>query len=618
MAHVHGPDFPTKGIIMGRAGIRSAYATGRGHISVRARAEFEEFAQNRTRIIVTELPYQVNKRLLIAAIAEQVRDKRLEGVSDLRDESDRNGMRIVIELKHDANPQIVLNRLFSQTQMQTTFAVNMLALINNQTQPRILSLRHILDEYIQFQEEVIVRRTKYDLRKALERAHLLEGLIIAQENIDEVIRIIRESYDNAKANLIARFGLSEVQAQAILDMRLKQLQGMDREKLKLEYQELEDRIAAWRALLESDESIRALLKEELIALMNKYGDDRFTEIQDVEDEIDIEDLIEEEACCYTLSNLGYVKRLPLDTYRTQHRGGRGVSAQNLKEEDYVKRLYVASTHDMLLFFTNHGRVHNRKGYRIPEASRTARGTAIVNVLPLNPGETVSAMVLTRDFSEDEYLMMVTRRGTVKRLRLDAIDTIRKTGIRALTLDEGDELISVFKTSGHDKVLLATADGLAICFHETDVRPMGRDATGVRGIRLSKGDIVVGAELVSDDQQLLTVTERGYGKRTELSEYLRLSEDGTRQPQQRGGKGLKNYSITKKTGRVAGVRVVCDDDDVLLIEDGGTIIRTAARDINRYKRDTQGVRIMRISDGSRVIALERAEKEPEQPDEGSEE
>ena len=422
MEHLPGPDFPTRGLILGRAGIRAAYATGRGRVTMRARTELEEFGQNRQRIIVTEIPYQVNKRMLIKNMADQVNEKRLEGISDIRDESDRTGMRIVIELKREANAQVVLNRLFAQTQLQTTFAINMLALVKNQSQPKVLSLREILDEYLAYQEEVILRRTRYDLRKAQERAHLLEGLLIAQDNIDEVIRIIRTSYDNAKENLMQRFGLDDIQAQAILDMRLKALQGLDREKLQNEYKELEDRIAYYERVLGDMGLVKSILKDELTAIRDKYGDERRTEIQDVEDEIDIEDLIEEEDCCYTLSNAGYIKRLPVDTYRTQRRGGRGVSGQSLKEEDYVKNLFIASTHDYVLFFTNTGRVHRKKGYLIPEAGRTARGTNIVNILPLEQGERVTAMLLTREFTDHEYLMMVTRGGTVKRIRLDALYT----------------------------------------------------------------------------------------------------------------------------------------------------------------------------------------------------
>ena len=604
MEHITGPDFPTKAIILGRAGIRAAYATGKGRLTLRARTHFEEFGQNRTRIIVTEIPYQVNKRMLIKNMADQVNEKRLEGISDIRDESDRTGMRIVIELKRDANAQVVLNRLFAQTQLQTTFAINMLALVKNQSQPKVLSLREILDEYLSFQQEVIVRRTRYDLRKAQERAHLLEGLLIAQDNIDEVIRIIRSSYDNAKENLMERFGLSEVQAQAILDMQLKRLQGLDREKLQAEYKELEEKIAYYQRVLREPELVKGILKEELTAIRDKFGDERKTEIQDVEDEIDVEDLIEEEDCCYTLSSQGYIKRMPVDTYRSQRRGGRGVSGQNLKQEDYVKNIFVASTHDTILFFTDTGRVHRRKGYLIPEASRTARGTAIVNVLPLEPEEKVTAMLLTRDFSDAEYLMMVTRNGTVKRLTMGAIDTNRKGGIRALNLEEGDHLISVMKTTGRDNILLATAGGMAICFAETDVRTMGREATGVRGITLAPGDFVVGAERAEEGKCLLTVTAKGFGKRTELGEYLRLGENGARQPQSRGGKGLKNYNITPKTGNVIGCRVVGEGDDVMLIESGGVIIRMPVSDINVYRRDTQGVILMRVEEDSQVIGVER--------------
>ena len=611
MEHMSGPDFPTGGIIMGRSGIRAAYATGRGRVLVRARHEFEEFGRDRTRIIITEIPYMVNKRMLIKNIADQVEDKRLDGISDLRDESDRNGMRIVIELKTTANPQVVLNRLFAQTQLQSTFAINMLALVNNQSQPKILSLREILDEYLTFQMEILTRRTKFDLRKAQERAHLLEGLLIAQDNIDEVIHIIRTSYDDAKENLMSRFGLDEIQAQAILDMRLKALQGLDREKLETEYKELEEKISYLQSLLDDPQKLQAVLREELVAIRDKFGDERKTEIQEVEDELDIEDLIEEATCAFTLSKQGYIKRMPVDTYRTQSRGGRGVNAQNLKEEDYVKALNIASTHDHILFFTDNGRMHHRKGYQIPEAGRTARGTAIVNILPLDPGESVTAMVTTREYNENEYLMMVTKKGTVKRISMETLKTNRKGGIRALTLDEDDHLINVIRTNGEDKILLATAAGMAICFSEQDVRPMGRDAAGVRGIQLAGGDFVVGAEKWEDGKTLLTVTENGYGKRTELTEYLRTGPDGEKIPQGRGGKGLKNYNITQKTGNVAGCRVVDENDDAMLIENGGVIIRIPVSTVNVYKRDVQGVIVMRIEEGNAVVALERIEHEDEE-------
>ena len=611
MEHLSGPDFPTGGIIMGRSGIRAAYATGRGRIVVRAKTEFEEFGKDRVRIIVSELPYQVNKRQLIKKIAEQVKDKRLDGISDLRDETDRNGMRMVIELKKDANPQVVLNNLFKQTELQSTFGIILLALVDDQKQPRILSLRQILDEYLAFQMEVLTRRTQYDLRKAKERAHLLEGLLIAQDNIDEVIHIIRSAYDDAKERLCERFGLDDVQSQAILDMRLKALQGLDREKLQNEYDELQERIHYYMDLLADPEKLKGVLREELTAIRDKFGDSRRTDIQDVEDEIDIEDLIEEETCAFTISNQGYVKRMPVDTYRTQSRGGRGVNAQNLKEEDFVKSLNVASTHDHMLFFTDKGRVHHRKGYQIPEAGRTARGTAIINVLPLMPEESVTAMVITREFHEHEYLVMVTKKGTVKRIPFIALNTNRKTGIRAITLDDDDQLVNVMRTEGDDNILITTANGMAICFNENDVRPMGRDAAGVRGIMLSGEDYVVGAEKAEEGKTLLTVTENGYGKRTELSEYLRTGPNGEKVAQSRGGKGLKNYNITAKTGLVAGCRVVSDTDDVMLIENGGVIIRVPASDINIYKRDVQGVIVMRIEEGNSLVAIERVERMDEE-------
>ena len=603
LQHVTGPDFPTRGIIMGRSGIRQAYATGRGKVIVRARTEFEEFGKDRTRIIVTELPYQVNKRQLIAAIADNVRDKRIEGISDLRDETDRNGMRIVIELKRDANPQVVLNRLLTQTQLQTSFSINMLALVNNQTQPKILNLRHIIDEYLAFQEELIVRRTKYDLRKAEERAHLLQGLLIAQDNIDEVIRIIRSSYDNAKQNLMERFGLSEIQAQAILDMRLKALQGLDREKLENEYRELEERIAYFKELLADPEKIKGVLREELIAIRDKYGDERRTEIQDLEDEIDFEDLIDEEDCVYTLTHNGYIKRLPVSEYRAQGRGGKGVRAMATREEDYVQTVFTASTHDNILFFTNLGKVYVRKGYRIPEAGRSARGSNIVNIIPIDPGEKVSAMIAGRGISEDSYLVFVTRDGTVKRTAQSAFKNIRSNGIRALTLDEGDELMTVLQTGGEDKILIATREGMAICFKETDARAMGRDAVGVRGIRLREGDFVVGASIAAEGTALLSITENGYGKRTDVGEYS---------VQNRGGMGLKNYNITEKTGNISDVAVVSGEEDLLVISDDGTIIRMDVGSISLLSRSTQGVRVMRLSDGAKVISIAPTDKEETEP------
>lgn len=606
MEHIKGPDFPTKGIIMGRAGIRAAYATGRGMLRLRARTEFEEFGQNRTRIIVNEIPYQVNKRMLIKNMAEQVEDKRLEGISDIRDESDRNGMRVVIELKKDANAQVVLNRLFAQTQLQTSFGVNMLALVNNQSQPKILSLRHILDEYIAYQEEIIVRRTRYDLRKAQERAHLLEGLLIAQDNIDEVIKIIRTSYDNAKENLMVRFSLDDIQAQAICDMRLIALQGLNREKLQAEYDELMGRIAYFNELLASESMLRELLKTELVEIRDKFGDDRVTEIGFAEDDLDIEDLIEEENSVFTLTSAGYIKRLPVSTYKAQRRGGKGITAMATKEEDYVETVFTASTHDFILFFTNKGRVHRKKGYQIPEAGRTAKGTNLVNVLPIEPDEKVTAMIHLREFPEDRYLCMVTRNGTVKRIQLSSINTARKAGIRCITLDEGDELISVRETDGDQAILISTFKGASICFLESDVRCMGRDATGVRGIKLRDGDYVIGATCAQRGCHVLMITENGYGKRTEMDEYIR--GDG---PQNRGGYGLKGYNVTEKTGGVVGLKVVCDEDDLLIINDAGVIIRMAVKDINSYSRTAQGVKVMNLDDGVKVISIALTDhEEPE--------
>ena len=613
MQHIKGPDFPTKGIIMGRSGIRQAYATGRGRVIVRARTEFEEFGRDRrTRIIVNELPYQVNKRQLIKNIADQVREKRLEGISDLRDESDRNGMRMVIELKRDANPQVVLNRLFAQTALQSSFSINMLALVNNQRQPKILSLRHIIDEYLTFQEDIIVRRTRYDLRKAEERAHLLEGLLIAQDNIDEVIHIIRTSYDDAKQNLMKRFGLSDVQAQAICDMRLISLQGLNREKLELEYKELEEKITYLKSLLADPELIKGVLKDELIALRDKYGDKRRTEIQDVVDEIDMEDLIEEEQCVFTLTHGGYIKRLPVSEYRAQGRGGKGVRAMATKDEDFVETVFTASTHDNILFFTKAGRVYIKKGYNIPEAGRAARGTNLVNIIQMDNSaenqEKIAAMIGGRGLDEDSYLVFVTRNGTVKRMSQAALKNIRANGIRALNLDEGDELISVIQTSGDENILIATHDGMSVCFNEQDARPMGRTAVGVRGIKLRGDDYVIGAGSTSAGSALLTITEKGYGKRTPVEEY---SVHG------RGGLGIKNYNVTDKTGKIADVKVVNDEDDILVITDDGTIIRMSAANISLLSRATQGVRIMRIMEGSRVICIEKTDKEDEAEEDKSE-
>ena len=609
MEHVKGPDFPTRGIIMGRSGIRAAYATGRGRLMVRARHEFEEFSSGRTRIIITELPYQVNKRMLIKAIADQVEDKRLEGISDIRDESDRNGMRVVIELKRDANPQVVLNRLFAQTQLQTTFAINMLALVENQRQPKILSLRHIIDEYLKFQEEIIVRRTQFDLKKAQERAHLLEGLLIAQDNIDEVIKIIRSSYDNAKENLMSRFGLDEVQAQAILDMRLKALQGLDREKLQAEYKELEERIANYLRILGDENLVKAILKEELTAIAEKYGDERKTEIQDVEDELDIEDLIEEEQCVFTLTENGYIKRTPVSEYAAQSKGGMGKKGITTREEDTVVDVFTASTHDYILFFTDTGKVYRKKGYQIPESGKTAKGMNIVNILQVETGERVQAMLHFRETADEQlYLFMTTRNGTVKRLEVSALKNLRNNGIRALTLDEGDQLISVTETRGHDRVLIATHDGQAVCFDETDVRAMGRTAVGVRGIRLREGDFVIGAARADEGKTVLSITENGYGKRTPIEEY-RITN--------RGGLGIRNYMVTEKTGCVIGMKLVDGTEDLLLVTEAGILIRTPVENIRVAGRATQGVIVMRFKeDGDKVISLALAD--PEEKDETPEE
>ena len=607
MEYVKGPDFPTKGIIMGRSGIRAAYATGRGRLMVRARHEFEEFGSGRTRIIFTELPYQVNKRMLIKSIADQVEDKRIEGISDIRDESDRNGMRMVIELKRDANPQVVLNRLFAQTQLQTTFAINMLALVENQRQPKILSLRHIIDEYLKFQEEIIVRRTRFDLKKAQERAHLLEGLLIAQDNIDEVIKIIRTSYDNAKENLMARFGLDDVQAQAILDMRLKALQGLDREKLQNEYKELEERIAYFLRILNDEGLVKSILKEELTAIADKYGDERKTEIQDVEDEIDIEDLIEEEQCVYTLTNNGYIKRTPVSEYASQSKGGMGKKGITTRDEDYVCDVFTASTHDFIMFFTDTGKVYRKKGYQIPESGKAAKGTALVNILQIETDERVQAMIHYRPSEETDssnlQLTMVTENGTVKRVAVSAFRNLRQNGIRALRLDEGDRLVSVLETDGQSRVLIATYDGMAVCFDENDVRSMGRDAVGVRGIRLREGDRVIGAAKAVDGCQVLSITERGFGKQTPVEEY-RVTN--------RGGIGIKNYMVTDKTGGVVGMKVVDGSEDILLITQSGIMLRTAVENIRSAGRATQGVIVMRFKEeGDQVIAMALTDKDEEE-------
>jgi len=605
MEHIKGPDFPTKGIILGRSGIRAAYATGRGRIQVRARTEMEEFGQGRTRIIVTELPYQVNKSRLVENIADQVKDKRLEGVSALRDESDgKKGMRIVIELKKDANPQVTLNRLFAQTQMQITFGVILLALVDNQKQPKILTLRQILDEYIAFQEKVLTRRTRFDLKKAQERAHLLEGLLIAQDNIDEVIKIIRSSYDNAKERLMERFGLDDVQAQAICDMRMIALQGLNREKLEAEYKELEERIAYFNSLLDDEGKLRGVLKDELIEIRDKYGDDRKTEIGFAENDIDIEDLIEEEQSVFTMTANGYIKRTSASEYAAQGKGGVGRKGMTAREEDYVNTVFTASTHDYILFFTDKGRVFRKKGYQIPEAGRTAKGTNIVNVLQVDPGEKVAVMIHTRDISEGEnprYLTMFTRRGTVKRLNAAALKNLRNNGLRVILLEEGDELIEVRETDGKQILLIATHNGMAACFPEEKIRVTGRNSMGVRGIKLREGDYVVAAARAKPGKAVLTITENGYGKRSPVEDY-RITD--------RGAYGIKNYGLSEKTGPVVGVKVVDGTEDLLLVTQSGTIIRMDVDEIRSCGRASQGVIVMRFKEeGDRVIALSLAEKEP---------
>ncbi len=602
MEHIKGPDFPTKGIIMGRAGIRQAYATGRGKVTVRARTELEEFGKDRQRIIVTELPYQVNKRQLIKNIAEQVKDKRLEGISDLRDETDRNGMRVVIELKKDANAQVVLNKLFTQTALQSSFSVIMLALVDDQKQPRILSLRHILDEYLTFQEDLIVRRTRFDLKKAQERAHLLKGLLIAQDNIDEVIHIIRTSYDDAKERLCQRFGLDDIQAQAILDMRLKALQGLDREKLENEYKELEEKIAYYLQVLGDPALVRRILKEELQAISDKFGDDRKTEIQDVEDEIDFEDLIAEELNIFTLTSRGYIKRMASAAYTAQKRGGRGRIGIKTREEDVVDTIFTASTHDNILFFTNFGRVYKMKGYRVPESNAgSAKGMNIVNLLQISGEERVTAMIPVRQMDQGGKVFFVTQNGTVKRMDLSVVNTERKAGVRAISLDEGDQLVNVLLTSGKDKIIIATRDGAAIRFDENEVRVMGREAAGVRGIRLKEGDQVVGAAKEYPDSYLLTVTENGYGKLTPPAEYTE---------HHRGGGGITAHNLTDKTGALVGIRCVTMNDDLLLINDGGVVIRMGMEDIRVCGRSSQGVRLIRMDEDMKVISMTCTAKDDE--------
>ena len=600
MTVIKGPDFPTEGIILGREGIKQAYTTGRGKIIVRAEAEIEEMSGNKQRIIVSSLPYQVNKAKLIENIANLAREKRIEGISDLRDESDRNDrVRIVIELKRDANAQVVLNQLYKNTQMQDTFGVIMLALVNNE--PKILTLRQCLDHYIAHREQVITRRTKFELDKALARAHILEGLKIALDNIDEVINIIRSSYDDAKERLMKRFGLSDIQAQAILDMRLKTLSGLQREKIEEEYNELMKLIAHLREILANEQLVLDIIKEELLEIKQKYGDERRTKIVAAEGEINVEDLIKEEQTVVALTHFGYIKRMPIDTYRSQKRGGKGITGISTREEDFVKQIFTASTHDTILFFSNKGKLYRLRGYEIPEAGRTAKGTAIVNLLRLDNGEKISAVIPITNFEDGKYLLMATKNGLIKKTALKDFDSTRKTGLLSITLKDDDELIDVRLTDGEDNVVLVTSKGLSITFDEKDVRPVGRSAQGVIGIRLDDKDFVIGMEsiIASKDATLLAITEHGFGKRTELSEY---------RVQNRGGRGVITYKVTPKTGNIVGIRIANGDEDVMMITDKGTIIRLKVEEISILGRATQGVTLMRTNDGGKVVSIELIQQE----------
>lgn len=592
---IKGPDFPTEGIILGREGIKEAYLTGKGKITVRAEAEIEEMSNNKQRIIVNSLPYQVNKAKLVENIAALVREKRIEGISDLRDESDRiDRVRIVIELKRDANAQVVLNQLYKNTQMQDTFGIIMLALVNGE--PKILTLRQCLEYYIEHRKTVILRRTQFDLDKALARAHILEGLKIALDNIDEVINIIRNSYDDAKERLMERFGLSDIQAQAILDMRLKTLSGLQREKIDEEYNELMKLIAYYREVLSSERLVFDIIKQELIEIKEKFGDERKTKIVAAEGDLDVEDLIKEEQSVITLTHFGYIKRMPVDTYKSQKRGGKGITGIATREEDFVKQIFTASTHDLILFFSNKGKLYRLKGYEIPEAGRTAKGTAIVNLLSLDPGEKISAVIPINNFSEGKYLLMGTKSGLIKKTALTEYNSARKTGLLAITLKDDDELIDVRLTDGEDNVVLVTKKGMSITFDEKDVRPVGRTAQGVIGIRLDEEDSVIGMESIVSGIKgtLLAITENGFGKRTELDEY---------RVQNRGGRGVITYKITPKTGDIVGIRIATDEEDVMLITDNGTVIRLNVRDISILGRATQGVTLMRTNEG-KVVSIEK--------------
>ncbi len=603
MEYIKGPDFPTGAQIMGVSGIRAAYHTGRGKIRIRSKAVIEDFNDNRQRIVVTEIPYMVNKARLIEKIAELVHDKRVEGISDLRDESDRDGMRIVIEVKRDANATIVLNQLYKYTQLEDTFSVIMLALVNR-TEPKILNLREILDNYIDFQKEVIVRRTRFDKKKAEARAHILEGLRIALDNIDEIISIIRSSYNDAKQRLIERFSFSDIQAQAILDMRLVRLQGLEREKIENEYEELMKLIAHLTEILANEQMVLDIIKEEITEIRDKFGDDRRTSIEPVADDIDIEDLIEEEDNVITMTHHGYIKRLAVDTYKSQKRGGKGIIGMQTKEEDFVDTMFVASTHAHIMFFTNTGRMYRIKAYEIPEAGRQAKGTAIVNLLQLEAGEKISAMIPIREYREGEYLLMATRNGIIKKTDIMEYKNAPKGGKIAINLDENDELIRVKLTDGNTDVFIGTHLGKMIRFSETDVRPLGRVSRGVRGITLRDGDYVVGMSATHGEGKLLIVSENGYGKKTELDEY---------KVQARGGQGTTSYRISDETGAIAGFNTVTPDDDIILITSEGVIIRINTEDISTLKRVTKGVRLMRLGDGVKIVSVARVQREDENPE-----
>ena len=603
MQFVKGPDFPTGGVILGKRGIYDAYHEGRGRIIVRAKSEIEDMGGNRQRIVVTEIPYMVNKARLIEKIAELVHEKTVDGISDIRDESDRDGMRIVIDLKRDVNANIVLNYLYKHTQLQDTFGAIMLALVDGE--PKILSLRQIIHHYIEHQEDVIRRRTQYDLNKAEARSHILEGLIIALDNIDEVVRMIRASRtaQEAKTGLMERFGLSDRQAQAILDMRLQRLTGLERDKIEAEYAELQKQIAYFRAVLADEQLVLGIIRDEILEIRDKFADERRTEISALDGEIDMLDLIEEEDMVVTMTHYGYVKRLPKTTYRAQRRGGKGVIATTTREEDFVEQMYVTSTHDPILFFTNKGRVYQMNCYEIPEAGRTARGTAIINLLQLSPGEKVTTMLpFPAEKSEGTYLVMATRKGTIKRTELSEFMNLRRAGLIAIVLRDDDELIGVRRTEGDSDILVGTRDGMSIRFHESDMRPMGRSAMGVRSIDLDEGDEVIDVAFVEEGAQVLSITENGYGKRTDIDEY-RL--------QQRGGKGIKAMNLTEKTGNLAAQLLVHDDEDLLLITSDGTVIRTPVNSISVLGRNTQGVRLMRVGEDSKVVCVARAEPEPEE-------